>query len=194
MLSAFVLKMARHRGFQEGCAQVTGPIAAAAAELQARLVSFVRDNRLPGGAAGVVHGGELAWSSAVGYADTSTRRLTGPGTLYRIASITKPFTGTVVMQLRDAGQLDLDDPAVTYLPELRGAVSPFAPIERVTIRRMLSHESGLASEPPGTDWAVRRTRATRGALWPGPATLSSASRRARSTSTPTWRTSCSARS
>jgi CubicO group peptidase (beta-lactamase class C family) len=133
---------------------MTGLIAAAAAELQARLVSFVRENRLPGGAAGVVHGGELAWSSAVGYADTGTRRPAGPGTLYRIASITKPFTGTAVMQLRDAGQLDLDDPAVTYLPELRGAVSPFAPIETVTIRRMLSHESGLASEPPGTDWAV----------------------------------------
>jgi CubicO group peptidase (beta-lactamase class C family) len=43
---------------------------------------------------------------------------------------------------------------VKYLPELRGAVSPFAAIEAVTIRRMLSHESGLAYDPPGTDWAV----------------------------------------
>jgi len=52
------------------------------------------------------------------------------------------------------GQLDLDDPAVKYLPELRGAVSPFAAIEAVTIRRILSHESGLAADPPGTDWSV----------------------------------------
>ena len=58
------------------------------------------------------------------------------------------------MQLRDAGRLDLDDPAVAYLPELRNAISPFAAIETVTIRRMLSHESGLASEPTGTDWSV----------------------------------------
>jgi len=58
------------------------------------------------------------------------------------------------MQLRDAGRLDLDDPAVAYLPELRNAVSPFAAVETVTIRRMLSHESGLAAEPPGTDWSV----------------------------------------
>ena len=57
------------------------------------------------------------------------------------------------MQLRDVGRLDLDDPAVKYLPELRGAVSPFAAIEAVTIRRMLSHESGLAAEPPETDWS-----------------------------------------
>lgn len=132
---------------------MTGPIAAAGAELQATLVSFVRENRLPGGSAGVVHGGGLAWSGTAGFADTGARRATGPGTLYRIASITKPFTGTAIMQLRDAGRLDLDDPAVSYLPELRGAVSPFAPIETVTIRRMLSHESGLSSEPPGTDWA-----------------------------------------
>jgi CubicO group peptidase (beta-lactamase class C family) len=77
-----------------------------------------------------------------------------PGTLFRVASVTKTFTGTAVMQLRDAGRLGLDDPAVAYLPELRAAVSPFAPIEAVTIRRMLSHESGLAAEPPGTDWSA----------------------------------------
>jgi CubicO group peptidase (beta-lactamase class C family) len=58
------------------------------------------------------------------------------------------------MQLRDAGRLDLDDPAVAYLPELRSAVSPYAPIEAVTIRRMLSHESGLPVAAPGTDWSV----------------------------------------
>ena len=53
------------------------------------------------------------------------------------------------MQLRDAGKLNLDDPAVHHIPELRQAQGD---IEQVTIRRMLSHESGLQSEPPGTDW------------------------------------------
>jgi CubicO group peptidase (beta-lactamase class C family) len=40
------------------------------------------------------------------------------------------------------------------VPELRDATSPFGPIETVTIRRMLSHESGLAGDPPGTDWST----------------------------------------
>jgi len=133
---------------------VAGLVTAGTAELEAKLLSFVKDNRLPGAAAGVVHGNELAWSDAIGFADTATRQPTQPGTLYRIASITKTFTGTAIMQLRDAGGLDLDDPAVACLPELRAAVSPFGPIEAVTIRRMLSHESGLPSEPPGTDWSV----------------------------------------
>jgi len=133
---------------------MAGPVAAGAAELGARLASFVNDNRLPGAAAGVVHGDELAWSAGIGLADMAARRPARAGTLYRIASITKTFTGSAILQLRDAGRLDLDDPAVAYLPELRAAVSPFAPIEAVTIRRMLSHESGLAAEPPGTDWSV----------------------------------------
>ena len=60
------------------------------------------------------------------------------------------------MQLRDAGRLALDEPAVTYLPELRSAANPFGPIEAVTIRRMLCHESGLAVDPPGTDWSISR--------------------------------------
>jgi CubicO group peptidase (beta-lactamase class C family) len=133
---------------------MTGIAAAGAAELDAALNRFVTQGGLPGAAAGVVHGDELSWAAGAGFADTSAQVTSDPGTLYRIASITKTFTGTAVMQLRDAARLDLDDPAVKYLAELRDAVSPFAAIEAVTIRRMLSHESGLATEPPGTDWSV----------------------------------------
>jgi hypothetical protein len=64
----------------------------------------------------------------------------------------KTFTATAVLQLRDEGKLHLDDPAVVYLPELRDAQSPFGAIETVTLRRMLSHESGLMGDPPGARW------------------------------------------
>jgi CubicO group peptidase (beta-lactamase class C family) len=129
-------------------------VAAGSFELEAALASFVKANRLPGGAAAVVHGDKLVWSAGVGFADMAARQATEPATLYAVASITKTFTGTAIMQLRDAGRLDLDDPAVTWLPELRQVASPFGPIEAVTIRRILSHESGLPTEPPGTDWAI----------------------------------------
>ena len=130
------------------------PVADAAPDLQARAASFVREHRLPGAAVGVVHGRDLAWSAGVGFADVGGRQLTQPATAYRIASITKTFTGTAIMQLCAAGLLHLDDPAVAHLPELRKAASTFGAIETVTIRRMLSHESGLAGEPPGTDWSI----------------------------------------
>jgi CubicO group peptidase (beta-lactamase class C family) len=137
---------------------MTGPVAGGAAEFEAKLATFVKDNRIAGAAASVVHGDEVAWASGAGFADIPSRRPARPDTLYRIASITKTFTGTAVMQLRDAGKLNLDDPAAQWLPELAGSGTPQA-IGRVTIRRLLSHEAGLTSEPPGTDWA----------LLPGPA-------------------------
>jgi D-alanyl-D-alanine carboxypeptidase len=131
----------------------TSPVAELSAQLEARARTFVREHRLAGTAAGVVHGDELVWSSGVGFADIAARRAPDPVTLYQIASITKTFTGTAIMQLRDEGLLQLDHPATTYLPELAGAESPFGPIETVTIRRMLSHESGLMCDPPGTEWS-----------------------------------------
>jgi CubicO group peptidase (beta-lactamase class C family) len=131
---------------------MSDPVAEVASKLEAKAASFVKENRLPGTAVGIVHGDDLAWAVGVGFADLATRRAPERQTLYRVASITKTFTGTAIMQLRDEGRLQLDDPAVAHLPELRGADSSFGPIETVTIRRMLSHESGLMSEPPGTDW------------------------------------------
>jgi CubicO group peptidase (beta-lactamase class C family) len=135
-------------------AAMTSPIAKITDELEAKAAAFVKEHRLPGAAVGVVHGDDLVWSAGVGFADVASRRPPDTSTLYRIASITKTFTGTAIMQLRDEGRLHLDDPLVAYVPELRDAASPFGPIETVTIRRMLSHESGLAGDPPGTDWST----------------------------------------
>jgi len=136
---------------------MAGPVAAGAQDFQTKVASFVRENRLYGAAAGVVHGGELVWSGGAGFADAATGRAAGPDVLYRIASITKTFTGTAVMQLRDAGLLDLDDLVVKWIPELSDSASP-AGIGAVTIRRLLSHESGLVSEPPGTDFLAAEPR------------------------------------
>ena len=130
---------------------MTGPVAGGAEQFEAKLGSFVRENRLYGAAAGVVHGGELVWSGGAGFADLAAGRPSGPDVLYRIASITKTFTGTAILQLRDAGKLALDDPVVKWVPELADSASPET-IGGVTIRRLLSHESGLVSEPPGTDF------------------------------------------
>jgi D-alanyl-D-alanine carboxypeptidase len=135
---------------------MTGPIEEISSRLEAKATSFIKEKRLPGAAVGVVHGDDLVWSTGIGFADTATRRAQDVATLFRVASITKTFTGTAIMQLRDQGLLHLDDPAVAHLPELRRATSPFGAIETVTIRRMLSHESGLMTDPPGTDWTVPR--------------------------------------
>jgi D-alanyl-D-alanine carboxypeptidase len=135
---------------------VASVVAGKAAELEAKAASFVKEHRLPGAAVGVVYEDKLVWSTGIGFADVKKKRPADPKTLYRIASITKTFTATAIMQLRDEGKLALDDAVVTYLPELSSATSTFGPIEGLTIRRLLSHESGLQSEPPDTDFAAVR--------------------------------------
>ncbi len=136
-------------GAAEAVAELSGTF-------ESKLAVFVKEQRLPGAAAGVVVGDRLVWSGGYGFADVAGRRAPDARTLYRIASITKTFTGTAIMQLRDEGKLHLDDAAVGYLPELRDAISPFGPIETVTVRRLLSHESGLMGDPPDTDWTRNR--------------------------------------
>src|SRR5579871_150882 len=129
---------------------MTSPVASGAEQFEAKVASFVRENRVYGAAAGVVHGDELVWSGGIGMADMAGERASSPDLLYRCASITKTFTGTAVLQLRDAGKVDLDDPVVKWVPELLDCASPHT-IGGVTIRRLLSHESGLLSEAPGTE-------------------------------------------
>ncbi len=125
----------------------------AATELEACATRFVKDNRLPGASVGVVLPEGLAWSGQIGFRDQHQGEVTTSSNLYAIASITKTFTGTAIMQLEARGLVQLDDPVTKYLPELNAADERGGPIDVVTIRRMLSHESGLAEEPPGTDWA-----------------------------------------
>jgi CubicO group peptidase (beta-lactamase class C family) len=136
---------------------MAGPVAGGAAEFEAKLAAFVKDNRIAGAAASVVHCADQAWAGGDGFADIASVRVAEPDTVYRIASITKTFTGTAIMQLRDAGKLDLDDAAVQWLPELAASNSGH-PIGRVTIRRLLSHESGLMGDPPGSEWANKEPR------------------------------------
>jgi len=116
--------------------------------------TFVQESRLPGAAVGVATREGLAWSAGCGFADLESGRRPDADTLFRIASITKLFTAICILQLRDRGLLRLDDPLVAYVPESAAIVNPFGPIEDVTIRRLLTHESGLQCEHPYDDPAV----------------------------------------
>jgi CubicO group peptidase (beta-lactamase class C family) len=126
-------------------------IDAAADRLLAATRTFVGDTRLPGAAAGVVTRDGLVWSTGCGFADLDSGRRPDVDTLFRIASITKLFTAVAILQLRDRGLLRLDDPLVAHLPEFAAVGNPFGPVEDVTIRRLLMHESGLQGEHPYDD-------------------------------------------
>ena len=102
------------------------------------------EGRLPSVAAAVFRGGEVVWDDAVGLADVEQRTEATTDSQYAVASITKTFTAASVMQLRDAGKLHLEDPLSRHIPEAAHGTP--------TLRRLLSHASGLQREPPGEVW------------------------------------------
>ena len=106
-----------------------------------------RDKRYASLAAAVLRDGELIWENAVGAADVEAKVEATPDTQYRVGSITKTFTATAIMQLRDAGKLDLED---TLDKHVAGAAY------RPSIRRLLSHASGLQRETHDDSWLTLR--------------------------------------
>jgi len=103
-----------------------------------RLLAERQADRLPSVAASVVRDGEIVWANAVGMADYEHGTEAKPNTQYRIGSITKTFTAVAIMQLRAAGELDLDDRLEQHIDGIANGTP--------TIRRMLSHLSGLQRE------------------------------------------------
>ena len=97
--------------------------------------------RLPSVVGGVVRDGALEWTGAVSALDGFD---TGPGVQYRIGSITKTLVAVLVLQLRDEGALDLNDPLSAHLPGV--------PYGDRTLRELLAHSSGMHSEPTGPWW------------------------------------------
>ncbi|MBI4220245.1 MAG: beta-lactamase family protein, partial [Chloroflexi bacterium] len=125
---------------------------AALPRIRASIDEALRQYRIPGAAAGIVLDGKLAWSEGFGVADLAAGGPPDSRTLFRVASITKTFTGTAIMQLRDEGKVRLDESVAVYIPEFRKTRARRGSIDQVTLRRLLTHHSGLASEAPFEYW------------------------------------------
>jgi len=108
--------------------------------------------RLPSIAAAIVYDQELIWSDAVGMADINAGRPATSSTLYSICSISKLFTSIAVMQLRDAGYLDLRDPVQKHLSfyDLEQQYDESTP---VTLEGLLTHSAGLPRESDYPYWS-----------------------------------------
>src|SRR5262245_47877465 len=97
--------------------------------------------QIPGVVAIVVKDGDVVYQRGYGFADPRTRRRVDPETtLFRVASISKLFTATAVMQLVEQGKLDLDADVNTYLVGVQVPPAFGAP---VTLRHLLTHTAGF---------------------------------------------------
>jgi len=130
-------------------------------QLQPLLEQFVQWQEIPGLAIGVVENNRLAYAHAFG-----VKQLGAPAyplttrSLFHMASITKPFVATAIMQLVERGAVDLDAPVVKYLPYFRIADDRS---NQITVRQMVTHTSGMPDvddyewdKPQDDDGALER--------------------------------------
>ena len=97
----------------------------------------------PGVAWGLVVDDTLAVGGVSGMTSVSVGHPVTLDTAFRLGSVTKVFTASAVLALRDEGRVSLDEPAESYLSELRGVTYPTEDSPLITLRHLLTHTSGL---------------------------------------------------
>jgi CubicO group peptidase (beta-lactamase class C family) len=120
------------------------------ADVDALAASYQQRGGQPGLAYGILIGAELVHAAGLG-----ERYLGGPppdaDTVFRIASMTKSFTASAILALRDDGALQLDDPADRYARELRDWTPVSQDSPRVSLRHLLTMTAGFPTDDPWGD-------------------------------------------
>ncbi len=98
---------------------------------------------VPGIAVGILHQGEIR-TTAAGFANLATRQPMTDDTISQIGSISKVFTATLAMVLVEEGRLDLDEPVLTYVPDL--PLADESARSTITLRHLLSHTAGFEGD------------------------------------------------
>jgi CubicO group peptidase (beta-lactamase class C family) len=107
------------------------------------MITFMNNSHWPSLAVAIIKNDSMVWSKSYGYADIKNKRLATNATVYMLASISKTFTATALMQLWEKGFFNLDDDIDNYLPfTVRNPSYPDVPI---TFRMLLTHRSSIAS-------------------------------------------------
>ncbi|MCH7861810.1 serine hydrolase domain-containing protein [Sphingomonas sp. NPDC092331] len=119
---------------------------------------YIRATGAPGMVIGWSDGDGRSHIAAAGTASLATGVPVDRRTVFHMASVTKPFVATAILQLAEQGRLDLDASPTRYLPYFRLADPRFG---RVTIRQMLNHSSGL---PDIEDYEWERPQTSDAAL------------------------------
>jgi CubicO group peptidase (beta-lactamase class C family) len=128
------------------------------------LKTQLAEQQIPGAAIVVVKSGQIVKAGGYGLADRERRLTVAADTIFRIQSVSKPFTATAVMMLVEEGKIGLDDPVSRHLDRCPASWA------RLTVRHLLSQTSGLRDfvnepaidlEQPSTDGELMASVASR---------------------------------
>ncbi|MFF8970788.1 serine hydrolase domain-containing protein [Streptomyces sp. NPDC014995] len=121
--------------------------------LDRHVAQYVDEGRLPGFLLAVARGGRVAHLTTYGHRDVAAGLPVEPDTLWRIYSMTKPFTSVAALMLVEEGRLSLDDPVADHLPAFAdqrvhvggsGSAMTTRPVRQpVLVRHLMTHTAGL---------------------------------------------------
>jgi CubicO group peptidase (beta-lactamase class C family) len=104
---------------------------------------MISKNEIAGAVTMVVSKDKILHLETTGYSDTAAKKPLTPDSLFWIASMTKPITGTAILMLQDEGKLNVSDPVSKYIPEFANLKTPSGKPANLTITQILTHTSGL---------------------------------------------------
>lgn len=113
------------------------------------------NSRIPAMQIAVMHNNELIYSRSFGYADLKTKTTLKKDHIFRIASHSKTFTSTAIMQLVESGKLNLDDRVSQHVSWFKSAKDKR--VSQVTVRQLLNHTAGIIRDGTNSDfWQILR--------------------------------------
>jgi CubicO group peptidase (beta-lactamase class C family) len=110
------------------------------AEIETFLQSLIDTNGIPGISVAITVGEDVLYSNSFGVTNTDTKVKLQPKHTFHIASISKTFSATAVMQLYEKGKIDINKTLITYLPYFKLKDERY---KDITIKQMLNHTSGM---------------------------------------------------
>jgi CubicO group peptidase (beta-lactamase class C family)/D-alanyl-D-alanine dipeptidase len=119
--------------------------AAFRAALEPMILRQMDEKQLPAFSIALVDGNQIVWAQGFGYQDPEHKIPATAHTVYRVGSVSKLFTDIGIMQMVEAGKINLDAPVSQYIPDFHPH-NPFK--DSITLRELMSHRSGLLREPP----------------------------------------------
>lgn len=126
-------------------------------KLEKNIPGWMNRYDIPGVTVALIRQGEVIWSNAYGYADIEQGIRMTKDAVCRTESISKSVTARGVMRLAELGEIELDDPVHRYLTSWEFPESDFE-TDRVTIRHLMSHSSGLPLGTIGLEYAPREEK------------------------------------
>ena len=110
-------------------------------QLAVNFANELKKHNIPGAAYAIVKDNQIIAMESFGYTDTKRSTKVNNETVFRLASVSKPFAATITTMLAQEQQLNLSDPITKYVPNFSLATEGSA--EKIQLKHILSHSSGL---------------------------------------------------